>query len=82
MNDQNCLNFNDFFTIEEKNVNTRNMDLDHLVISREIKRITEKSFFFRIQRVVNDTADLLTVGISSFKSKNPCQDLILPASFF
>ena len=76
MSEQNCLSFNDFFTIETKSVNTRNMDLERLVVSRARKRITEKSFFFRVQRVVNDTADLLNVGISSFKSKNPCQDLI------
>ena len=76
MSEQNCLNFYDFFPTETKSVNTRNMDLERLVVSAARKRTTAKSSFFRVQRVVIDTADLLSVGISSFKSKNRCQNLI------
>ena len=60
MNEQNFLKFNYFFEIETRSVNTCNMALDRLAVSRA-KHITEKSFF-RVQEVANDAADLHRVS--------------------
>ena len=69
VNEKNCIGFDDYFKIEKKSVNLRAQNLERLVLTRSRKRLTEKSFFFRVERLVNNAADLLNISINFFTSK-------------
>ena len=55
--------------LKKKSVNLRAQNLERLVLMRSRERLTEKFFFFRVERLVNDAADLLIISINFFKSK-------------
>ena len=66
VNNRNCFKFNDFYTLVTKEVCLRAGDHERLLVSRCKKTLTEKSFFFRSERVVNDAADVLGLKLSLF----------------
>ena len=63
-----CISFENFFKLDAKVLNLQTFDRERLALTRAKKWCTEKSFFFRVERVINDAADLLNVSISFFKN--------------
>ena len=53
-----------------KDVCLRAGDHERLLVSRCKKTLTENSFFFRSERVVNDAADVLGLKLSLFLSQS------------
>ena len=80
LNNENCISFDKFFKLDSKVLNLRTLDRERLALTRAKKRCTEKSFFFRVERILNDAADFLNVSISFFrdtcKSKTATQNLL------
>ena len=70
VNNRNCLKFNDLFTLMSKDVCLRAGDHKRLLVSRCKNTLTEKSFFFRSERVVNDAAGVLGLKLSWFLSQS------------
>ena len=66
LNNEICLSFDKFLKLDSKVLNLRTFDRERLALTRARKRYTEKSFF-RVERIINDAADLLNVSISFFK---------------
>ena len=69
---ENCISFEIF-------LNLRTFDRERLALTQAKKRCTEKSFFFRVECIINDAADLLNVSISFFKDtcKTATQNLLM-----
>ena len=63
-----CISFENFFKLDAKVLNLQTFNRERLALTRAKKRCTEKSFFFRVERIINDAADLLNVSISFFKN--------------
>ena len=70
VNNRNCLKFNNFYTLVTKDVCLRAEDHERLLVSQSKKTLTEKSFFFRSERVVNDATDGLGLKLSLFLSQS------------
>ena len=70
VNNRNCLNFNDFYTLVTKDVSLGAGDHERLLVSSSKKTLTENSFFFRSERVVHDAADVLGLKLSLFLSQS------------
>ena len=57
LNNENCISFHKFFKLDSKVLNLRTLDRERLALTRAKKRCTENSFFFRVERIINDAAD-------------------------
>ena len=79
LNNENCISFDKFFKLNSKVLNLRTLDRERVALTRAKKKCTEKSFFFRVERIKNDAVDFLNVSISFFKdtckSKTATQNL-------
>ena len=73
--------FDRFFNFDSKVLNLRIIDRERLPITRIKKKMYNKMFFFKVEHITNDAADLVNVSINfckdDCKSKTATQILLM-----